>query len=164
MIRIGHVAFNCKDLEKSVAFYRDILGGTVKFTITYGQMARRAIEEREERGQAVPEYMNALLGFGDKPWVTYVQLGEMTFVDLFSIVGATNERIPGNRDLNYSHFSLTVEDIHALRRDIIARGGEEYLDTQIDVGVDGSLEMWMHDVDGNKLEFMEYTENSLQCR
>lgn len=164
MMKIGHVAFNCKNLEKSVAFYRDILGGKEKFTITYEKMARRAIEEREERGQAVPEYLKALLGFGDKPWVTYMELGESTFVELFSIVGATRACIPGNQDLNYSHFSLTVEDIHALREDIIARGGEEYLDTQIDRGVDSSLEMWIHDVDGNKIEFMEYTKNSLQCQ
>lgn len=109
------------------------------------------------------EYLKALLGFGNKPWCIYLQWAEMSFIELFSIVGATNERIPGNQDLNYTHFSIAVDDIYQLREDIICRGGESYLDTEISKGIDGSLEMWLHDVDGNRIEFMEYTADSLQC-
>lgn len=161
---IGHVAFNCKNLENSVAFYRDILGCTVKFTISHEKMAQHAIEERKQKGIPVPEYMNFLLGLGSKPWCIYLQWAEMSFIELFCNVGATEQHIPGNRDLNYTHFSLAVDDIHGLREDIIRRGGESYLDTEISRGVDGSLEMWLHDVDGNKIEFMEYTADSLQCQ
>lgn len=161
---IGHVAFNCRDLERSVAFYRDILGCTVKFTIPYETMAQHAMDDRKKVGEPIPEYLNFLRNFGSKPWCVYLQWAEMSFIELFSTVGATEQRIPGNRDLNYTHFSLAVTDIHGLREDIVRRGGESYLDTEISRGVDGSLEMWLHDVDGNKIEFMEYTVDSLQCR
>ena len=45
---------------------------------------------------------------------------------------------------------------------IIARGGAEYLDSGITLGVDNTWQFWMHDPDGNPFEIMEYTPQSLQ--
>ena len=42
---ISHLGFNCKDIEKSVAFYRDILGFAEKFTLTYNDMADQMTQE-----------------------------------------------------------------------------------------------------------------------
>lgn len=77
-------------------------------------------------------------------------------------MNAKKRRIPGQRDLNYTHYSLEVEDIKAYRQEIIARGGAQHLDTEISMGMDNTWQFWMHDPDGNKFEVMEYTPQSYQ--
>ena len=59
-------------------------------------------------------------------------------------------------------YSLEVTDIRAFREKVIANGGEEFLDTDISVGLDLALQMWMHNPDGNKFEITEYTMDSMQ--
>lgn len=159
---ISHLGFNCKDLEKSIAFYRDILGCTEKFTLTYGDIVADVAKECAAKGQKEPLYLKALRRFADKKWSVYMQWNEESFIELFYAMGAKKRRIPGQRDLNYTHYSLEVEDIRAYRQEIIARGGARYLDTEVSMGMDNTWQFWMHDPDGNKFEIMEYTPNSYQ--
>lgn len=98
----------------------------------------------------------------DKKWSVYMQWTEDSFIELFYLMGANKRRIPGKKDLNYTHYSLEVDDIRAFRQQIIARGGAEYLDSGITLGVDNTWQFWMHDPDGNPFEIMEYTPESLQ--
>ena len=65
-------------------------------------------------------------------------------------------------DMGFTHFSLEVNDIQAFRQNIIDRRGREYLDTDIKQCLDNTLQMWMHDPDGNLFEIMEYTSESYQ--
>ena len=159
---ISHLGFNCKDLEKSIAFYRDVLGCTEKFTLTYGDIVRSIEQECAEQGKKQPFYLSAMRRFADKKWSVYMQWTDDSFIELFYAMGANKRRIPGQKDLNYTHYSLEVEDIHAFRKEIIARGGAQYLDTEISLGMDNTWQFWMHDPDGNKFEIMEYTPESMQ--
>lgn len=159
---ISHLGFNCKDLEKSIAFYRDIMGCTEKFTLTYGDIVADVERECAAKGKKEPLYLKALRRFADKKWSVYMQWNGESFIELFYAMGAKKRHIPGQRDLNYTHYALEVEDIQAYRQEIIARGGAQYLDTEITKGVDNTWQFWMHDPDGNKFEIMEYTPNSYQ--
>lgn len=159
---ISHLGFNCKDLEKSVAFYRDIIGCTEKFYMTYGDLADAVEREAAAEGKKIPLYAKAMRRFADKKWSVYMQWTEDSFIELFYLMGANKRRIPGKKDLNYTHYSLEVDDIRAFRQQIIARGGAEYLDSEITLGVDNTWQFWMHDPDGNPFEIMEYTPESLQ--
>lgn len=159
---ISHLGFNCKDLEKSIAFYRDILGCTEKFTLTYGDIVRSIEKESAEQGKKEPFFLKAMRRFMNTKWSVYMQWNEDSFIELFYDMGAKKPRIPGRKDLNYTHYSLEVEDIRAYRQEIIARGGAEYLDTEISLGMDNTWQFWMHDPDGNKFEVMEYTPESYQ--
>ena len=159
---ISHLGFNCKDLEKSVAFYRDIIGCTEKFYMTYGDLADAVEREAAAEGKKIPLYAKAMRRFADKKWSVYMQWTEDSFIELFYLMGASKRRIPGKKDLNYTHYSLEVDDIRAFRQQIIARGGAEYLDSEITLGVDNTWQFWMHDPDGNPFEIMEYTPESLQ--
>ena len=159
---ISHLGFNCKDLEKSIAFYRDIMGCTEKFTLTYGDIVADVERECAAKGQKEPLYLKALRRFADKKWSVYMQWNDESFIELFYAMGASKRRIPGQKDLNYTHYSLEVEDIRAFRMEIEARGGAQYLDTEISRGMDNTWQFWMHDPDGNKFEIMEYTPESMQ--
>lgn len=159
---ISHLGFNCKDLEKSIAFYRDILGCTEKFTLTYGDIVADVVKECAAKGEKEPLYVKALRRFADRKWSVYMQWNDESFIELFYAMGANKRRIPGQKDLNYTHYSLEVEDIRSFRQEIIARGGAAYLDTEISIGMDHTWQFWMHDPDGNKFEIMEYTPESYQ--
>ena len=159
---ISHLGFNCKDLEKSIAFYRDIMSCTEKFTLTYGDIVADVERECAAKGQKEPLYLKALRRFADKKWSVYMQWNDESFIELFYAMGASKRRIPGQKDLNYTHYSLEVEDIRAFRMEIEARGGAQYLDTEISRGMDNTWQFWMHDPDGNKFEIMEYTPESMQ--
>lgn len=160
---ISHLGFNCKDIEKSVAFYRDILGCEEKFTLTYNDMAddltRKAIAAGKKPGLTI----KAMRFMGKKTWLTYMSWGEASFIELFSIPSARRKRIPDPKnDLNYTHYALVVSDLQEFRQQVIDRGGAAYLDTEISMGVDYTWQMWMHDPDGNPFEIMEYTPRSYQ--
>ena len=159
---ISHLGFNCKDIHKTLAFYRDIMGCNVKFTLTYGDMADAVIAEAEAAGKKIPGYAKWLRKMGDKLWCVYLEWAEGSFIELFSIIGANKRRIPGKRDLNYTHYSLEVEDLKAFREAIVARGGAKYIETPIVKGMDNALQMWMHDPDGNRFELMEYLPDAMQ--
>lgn len=42
---ISHLGFNCKDIHKTLVFYRDIMSCTVKFTLTYKDMTDAVIAD-----------------------------------------------------------------------------------------------------------------------
>ena len=159
---ISHLGFNCKDLEKSIAFYRDIMGCTEKFTLTYGDIVNDLKRQCAEKGEKEPLYLKALRRFADKKWSVYMQWNDECFIELFYAMGASKQRIPGQKDLNYTHFALEVDDIRAFRTEIEANGGAPYIDTEITRGIENTWQFWMHDPDGNKFEIMEYSPESYQ--
>ena len=159
--QIGHVAYVCKDLERSVAFYRDVLGFTPKFSLSYGDFLDMNLDEARRAGvDPDPEMVARLSAKKDRTWITYMAFGDCQFVELFDANGAT---LPGATDwdhLNFSHLALLVDDIQAACAELTARGVP--IDTAPKIGSDQTWQMWSHDPDGNKIEFMQYTENSWQ--
>jgi len=151
---IGHLAFTCADLDTSVAFYRDKLGFTNKFTISYGELL-------DSMGPSPdPETAARLGAIRDRIWISYFDIGNGQFVELFDKGGATIPCVPGSEHLNYSHLALLVEDIHAAHAELIEKGVP--IDTPPKLGLEGTWQMWSHDPDGNKIEFMQYTAASWQ--
>ena len=160
---ISHIGFNCKDLETSIRFYCDILGCTHKFTLTYGDLADGIAEEAKQAGKKPPFYVKIMKKrMCNTKWCVYLELTEGNFIELFNLTSAKRPRIPTQKDLNYTHYALEVEDLKTVREQIIASGGSQYIDTEPKRSVDNTWQMWMHDPDGNKFELMEYTPESLQ--
>ncbi len=134
--RLAHLCLFTNDLERLVAFYRDALGLSVKFRFAAAD--------------------GAIFG-------AYVEVGDSTFIEFFDQHlaakqwgGDLSPLTPGNR---YGHFCLEVSGLTELRATLLARGvavGE------IRGGLDGSLQAWLADPDGNRIELMEYTHRSAQ--
>ena len=159
---ISHLGFNCKNLKKTMYFYTHILGAKEKFYLTYGDIADDKEKEAIEKGEPVPGFVKQLRKFQDRKWSVYLQWTDHSFIELFDQMGAFLKRVPGSIDLNYTHFSLEVENIRDFRKMIISRGGSNFLDTPITLGMECTWQMWMHDPEGNKFEIMEYTPQSYQ--
>jgi lactoylglutathione lyase len=91
-------------------------------------------------------------------WIVYFRVGPDQFVELFP--GAEPAASAGNT-VGYAHLCLAVDNIHDTVEALCARGvpfeGEPRL------GQDGSWQVWTADPDGNRIELMQLTPQSLQA-
>ena len=122
------------------AFYRDVIGLPIKFTF------------KNDEGVV----------FGH-----YFDLGNRSFIEIFDHQGAARhwknradslERPPAT---HYGHFCMESSDLAQLKAQWDARGLKS---GPISVGMDHSHQMWISDPDGNAIELMEYTPDSLQLK
>jgi lactoylglutathione lyase len=90
---IGHIAFRVADMERSLAYYRGVLG----------------LEE-----------LTRLTREDGSLWLVYLRASDDTIIELFP-EGDPAEG-PGPRAVGYAHFSLTVDDMHRTLAELRARG------------------------------------------
>lgn len=131
--RIAHVAYRVTDMEKAIRFYCDGLGLQQKFSL------------KDPEG---------------KPWIEYLEIVPLQFLELFydSKNQKAQEKDPDCP--GYLHLSLETDNLKELREELISRGIQP--DGEIKMQNDHTWQMWVTDSDGNRIEFMEYTEESLQ--
>ena len=137
MIRqLAHLNFITNDLPAIIDFYTNKLDMPVKFTL--------------DNKEGVP--------FG-----YYFDCGHSTFLEFFdqtlasAFWGGKIENItPGTR---YRHFCLEVTGLDALCEKL---AGKDVAVTPVRMGMDNSRQAWITDPDGNAIELMEYSPQSLQ--
>lgn len=139
---LGHLAFRCRDLKKTEEFYTEVLGFKRAFSLTYG--------ERADKTAFPPE----------REWIVYLKVSDRLYLELFDRENAADSPYPGWDSLNYQHLALIVDDIHAARDELSKLGAP--IDVEPSLGIDNTWQMWSHDPDGNKIEFMQYTDKSYQ--
>lgn len=131
---IGHVAFNVRDMEKTIAFYEETLGFKKAFEI-----------QRPENGE---------------PWIVYVYGGSGQFIELF--YGGVNEIPYQDENIGFFHICVAVDDIHAAWKKVVETGAP--MDDAPKQGADYNWQCWTHDPDGNKIELMQISEDSPQMK
>lgn len=158
--QFGHLAFHCKDLDKMMDFYGNIIGCKEKFRLSYGGLYEK-LKAVSEAGGKVPRllYRHAYKKRNDI-WMVYMEFAEGVFIELFDQAFTFMPHKAKHYHYNYQHFGLVVDDIHACRKELEARGLQ--FDTEIEMGDEHTYQMWAHDPEGNKLEIMQYTEKSYQ--
>ncbi|HCM91443.1 MAG TPA: VOC family protein [Lachnospiraceae bacterium] len=130
--RIGHAAFNVKDMERSIAFYENSMGFRKAFSI-----------KRPETGE---------------PWIEYIYAGGDQFIELF--YGGTNEIPYSDENIGFFHMCVEVDDIQEAWKMIVDTGAPQ--DEAPKQGVDLNWQCWTHDPDGNKIELMQLSEEGPQ--
>ena len=139
MIRhLAHLCFYTDHLSQMVHFYRDGLGMQVKFTLD------------DDAGQ--------VMGY-------YFACGDSTFLEIFDQVLAVRQWGGQVQTLalsgSYKHFCLEVTGLDELKSALEKQGIQV---SGITMGMDNSRQAWIADPDGNAIELMEYTYQSLQLR
>ena len=158
---ITHCTFTCKDYPAMQKFYSETLGLEQLFKIDFEQ-------------SIIDDYhANGYVGLAAKPgdeWLSYYKVAPRQFIELFNVPynGENNTENEG-----FHHVCLMVEDIVEAARDLEAKGvtlwhGPRWLEnpytepyTEVP-GQCGSLAFYVQDPEGNEIEIMQYTENSLQ--
>ncbi len=139
---IGHVAFRCRDVKASERFYSDILGFKRAFSLTYSD---------QSPDTQFPK---------DREWIVYLKVSESMYLELFDRENANKDGAADWDSFGYQHLALIVDDIHQAREHLFKNGAP--IDDEPKLGVDNTWQMWSHDPDGNKIEFMQYTDKSYQ--
>jgi catechol 2,3-dioxygenase-like lactoylglutathione lyase family enzyme len=85
----------------------------------------------------------------------YLHVGGRTFLELFQ--GGETE--PAGERQSYRHLCLEVDDLAATARELRAAGVEV---SKVQTGSDRSLQAWLADPDGNRIELHQYTAESKQ--
>jgi len=130
---ICHVAVIVEDVERSLRFYRDVLGFKKMFEL-----------EGEVEGY--------------KFKTTYLQISHTQYLELFSGGHAKIEF--GLQNIGYNHLSLEVDDLDKEVERMNANGIKILVSPRN--GLDHTRLFWIEDPDGNKIEIMQFSEESLQ--
>jgi catechol 2,3-dioxygenase-like lactoylglutathione lyase family enzyme len=136
--KLAHVCLFTDRLDAMITFYRDVMGFPVKFTMKDGE------------------------GFD---FGYYFATGEMTFVEIFDQKRAVKQwggkivAMKSNHTAHARHFCFEVGGLEA-EVSRLEKAGLHVL--PVKVGMDFSKQAWIKDPDGNDIELMEYTSQSLQ--
>ncbi len=89
-------------------------------------------------------------------WLVYLRVADYQFIELFPRASGPYER---PTHAGFAHFCMETDDIAALHRELTANG--IIPDSEPRMGADGSWQMWIHDPDGNPIEFQQFIEGSM---
>jgi lactoylglutathione lyase len=143
MTSLVHTGFTVRDLEGSLAFYRDVLGMEVVFA-------------QEKRGG----YLAEIVGYRD----AHVRMAQLQFpggghrIELFEYLQPTPQGDPHEpRDVGITHVCLAVDDIDALFERVVAAGAEPISrPVLVDTGANaGGRGVYVRDPDGTLLELFQ---------
>lgn len=149
MRTIHHAGLTVRDLDRSLAFYRDQLGMDV-------------VMQQEKQGG----YLAAIVGYRE----AHVRMahvafpGDATRVELFEYVSPEARDRGGTepRDVGITHLCLLVDDIHALTKRLEAAGAELYSQpVLVDTGANaGGWGIYLRDPDGITVELFQAAEGT----
>jgi catechol 2,3-dioxygenase-like lactoylglutathione lyase family enzyme len=149
MTSLLHTGLTVRDLDRSLAFYRDTLGMETVF------------EQEKEGG-----YLAAIVGYPG----AHVRMAHLAFpgdrhrLELFQYLEPEPRGEPGEpRDVGITHVCLLVDDIAALHARLRAGGIAFYSDpVVVDTGANaGGIGVYVRDPDGITLElFQRSTEGA----
>lgn len=145
-----HLAFYTDQLDVMRDFYENKLGlkpKVVTRAITYKGLNKGRFSEWAETDP-------------DKVIIVYIEIAPGQFIELFPKAEGQKEHDGRDERLGYSHFSLLVDDIYKTRDELIEKGITP--DSEISMGPSKTYKMWIHDPDGNMIEIMQFTDESIQ--
>jgi catechol 2,3-dioxygenase-like lactoylglutathione lyase family enzyme len=140
---ISHIAICTRDMEKSLAFYRGILGMRVLFDgptdPTEGGRTHNYQQVRRSRRR-----VSLSFGAGKKPTLT--------------ITGHAGEEVTGQPlkldQVGITHFSFTVPDADALLRELVEKGVPLGGPREVFTNAEGRVRsFYVHDPDGILVQF-----------
>ena len=142
--RLHHTGYTVSDLDRSLVFYRDILGCEV-------------IATQEKEGG----YLAAIVGYPDAH-VRMAHLrvpGDGHVIELFEYVSPAGGRADVEpRNVGASHLCFLVTDLGALYEDLLERGVTSFVSppVEVDTGINrGGLGLYLKDPDGITVELFQ---------
>lgn len=100
----------------------------------------------------------------DKPegglWLVYLRVTDEQFIEIFP--GAESDRAPGWNGNAITHVCLTVDDLDAVVDRVTSAGIPLLIEKK--TAIDGNRQAWIEDPDGNRIEFMQLSPDSMQMQ
>jgi len=90
----------------------------------------------------------------------YLNISPGQFLEIFP--NGTEKQETGSSSIGYSHLCIEVENAAKTFEELSTRGIP--IDRELQTGLSKCKMFWTHDPDGNSIEFMELTPESLQAK
>ena len=142
--RLHHTGLTVSELDRSVAFYRDLLGCEILST------------QEKEGG-----YLAAIVGYPDAH-VRMAHLrapGSEHVIELFQYLSPPGDRADVEpRNVGASHLCFIVDDLAALYDSLLGRGVTSFVSPpiEVDTGINrGGLALYLRDPDGITVELFQ---------
>ena len=142
--RLHHTGYTVSDLDRSISFYRDLLGCEVVAT------------QEKEGG-----YLAAIVGYPD----AHVRMAHLTaprgehVIELFQYLSPAGGRADVEpRSVGASHLCFLVTDLPALYDSLLERGVTSFVSppVEVDTGINrGGLGLYLRDPDGITVELFQ---------
>ncbi len=129
---IAHFALKVRDLETSLAFWRDTLGMAEMMRINHDDGSLMLV---------------------------YLRITDTQYVELFP--GGEGSRAPDRNAVAVNHVCLQTDDI-AATADYLKQKGIA-LTVEPRMGLDGNMQAWFEDPDGNRIELMQMMPGNMQA-
>lgn len=139
--RLSHIGICVSELERSVHFYRDVLG--------FAELSRLQVEG--------PEAERLLNIAGGELQAVYLER-DGTRLELLYYPVAGHEQNDTPRPMNrlgFTHLSLRVEDLDALLDPIVKAGGTPLVNSRVDNEAWGTKALFVTDPDGLRIELLQ---------
>ena len=144
MRAVNHVGLTVTDLERSLAFYRDVVGLEVQ--VEHFRTGGAWFDTLTENSGAV--VAGAMLG-DDSFCLQLLQYEE----------GGGADAVTGHNRVGNLHLSINVADVEAKRAEVVA-GGAGDATPVVELPVPGGRSFYVHDPDGVPVEFMQLDATS----
>jgi catechol 2,3-dioxygenase-like lactoylglutathione lyase family enzyme len=141
---LHHTCYTVSDLDRSVAFYRDVLGCEV-------------MAEQEKEGG----YLAAIVGYPD----AHVRMAHLRVpgtehvIELFEYLAPAGTRADVEpRNVGASHLCFLVDDLPALYEGLREKGVDSFVSppVEVDTGVNkGGYALYLRDPDGISVELFQ---------
>ena len=92
-------------------------------------------------------------------WLVYLRITDTQFIELFPHGEGT--RAPGSNATAINHFCLESHNLDATAAALRSRGLK--LTVEPKMGADNNRQCWIEDPDGNRIEFMQMMDDSMQA-
>jgi lactoylglutathione lyase len=92
-------------------------------------------------------------------WLIYLRITDTQFIELFT--GGQGGRAPGHEATAINHFCLECADLDVTATRLREAGIK--LTVEPKLGLDGNRQCWIEDPDGNRIEFMQMSPDSMQA-
>jgi lactoylglutathione lyase len=93
-------------------------------------------------------------------WLVYLRITDTQFLELFP--GGQGSRAPGSETTAVNHFCLESDDLDVTAERLKQAGVR--LTVEPKMGLDGNRQCWIEDPDGNRIEFMQMSPESMQAK
>lgn len=93
-------------------------------------------------------------------WLVYLRITDTQFLELFP--GGQGKRAPNADATAINHLCLECHDLDATASAL--RNAGIRLTVEPKMGADGNRQCWIEDPDGNRIEFMQMSPDSMQIK
>ncbi|WP_158350966.1 VOC family protein [Diplocloster modestus] len=157
---LAHASYRVSDMDQSIEFYTEGLGLKEIFRIYAEELMEINLRMNHLNSRQERMLLEKMEEHRQETAIVYLEITGHEFIELFAGSKDLEFCRPDQRQNGLLHLALEVDDIKKAREEMIKKGIR--VTSEINYGPDNTWQFWLEDPDGNEIELMEYTQDSMQ--